>query len=204
MATSNTEIANIAISHLGIGKQIAALDTENSEEAKAVRVFYSIALDQMLRGFMWPFASRIVTLALVEEDPNDEWSFSYQYPSNCLNFRRILSGIRTDNRQSRIPYRIVDDPTGSLVYTDEEDAEAEYLVRVTDTLRFPPDFTMALSYLIASYCAPRLTGGDQFKLGEKALKMYVYHSSIAMAAAGNEEQGDELPQSEYIRAREGV
>lgn len=199
---SNTEIANLAIGHLGVGKEIANLDTENSKEAMACRRFFSDARDATLRDFNWPFARRFRTLTLVEEDPNDEWGYSYRYPTNCLAFRRILSGIRNDTRQSRIPYLLANDDDGELILTDKEDAQGEYTVKITDPARFSADFRIALSLRLAAYIAPWVAGGDPFKLGQRALTLYQFEISKAQATAGNEEQAEEPPESEYVRARE--
>lgn len=199
MATQ-VEICNLALSHVGVGKEIAEIE-EKSREAMACRRVYEPALRSALRSAFWPFATKFVALGLVSSNPTSEWSYSYRYPSDCLRFRRILSGIRNDNRQSRIPYRFVNGASGQEVYTDQSSAEAEYTVFVDDTSRFPDDFVMALSYLIAFLIAPQLTGGDPFKLGDKAKAMFDMEIGKAEAAAANEEQAEEDSESEFIRAR---
>jgi hypothetical protein len=140
--------------------------------------------------------------ALIEEDPNSEWSYSYRYPSDCLKIRRILSGIRNDTAQSRVPYKIARDDSGQLFFADLEDLEIEYTMRVEDVQQFPPDFVMALSFRLAGYVAPRVTGGDPFKMGERAVRFYDYEISKAEAAAINEEQPDQPVESSFITARE--
>lgn len=199
--SASVEIANFALSHLGIGKEISSFD-EKSAEASACDRFYDVALEAVLRDFAWPFATKIDALALVEEDPNDEWSFSYRYPSDCLHVRRILSGTRNDTRQSRVPYRIIQDDEGLLILTDLGEAEMEYTLRADDPVRYPPDFKMAFSFRLAAYIAPRITSGDRSKMREQMLQLYAYEISAAKATAGNEEQPDELPDSEFIRARD--
>ena len=202
MASSKVGIVNIALSHLSIGKTVAVLETEKTEEAVTARLFYVLALEATLREFPWPFATRIIALALVAEEPNDEWAFSYRYPTDCLEIRRILSGMRNDTRQSRTPYRILSDEQGSLVYTDYENAEIEYTVRDISPQFYPPDFVMAFSLYLAHLMAPRLTGGDQFKLGARALGLYDLEISRAVKNAFNEQQIEEPPESEFIRDRE--
>lgn len=199
---SKTEIFNMALSHLAVGKEVSNLETEQSEEARVGRRFYDTALRATLSDFNWPFATRIVALALIEEEPNSEWAFSYRYPSDCLNIRRVLSGIRNDNRQTRAPYKMAGDDTGTIIFMDEEDAQIEYTKYIDNPLIYPADFTLALSYYLAAMAAPRLTGGDQFKLGDKALRMYAGELRRAEARAGNEEQAEEEPESEFVRARE--
>lgn len=198
---SAIEICNFSLSHLGVGKLIASLN-EQSQEARACNLFYESTRDAVLRDAMWPFARRIQSLGLVEEDPNSEWSYSYRYPTNCLYFRRILSGSRNDSRQSRVPYRFAYADDGQLVLTDKEDAEAEWTVKVTNPARYSEDFALALSLRLAGYVAPRLTGGDPHKLGQRALQLYEAEISKARASAFNEEQADEEVDAEFIRARD--
>lgn len=203
MASSKTEIANIALAHLGVGKEIANLDTENSAEANTIRRFYETARDEVLRDFNWSFTTKFATLAEIEEDPTDEWSYSYRYPSDCLKLRRILSGTRNDSRQSRVPYKLGQDSEGLLLYTDMEDAEIEYTVRVEDTSLYPADFTMAFSYKLAFYSAPRLAAGDPFGLANKAAQMYQMMIAKAAHSDLNENQVEQDVDAEWIRAREG-
>ncbi len=200
---SDTEIANLALSHIGIGKEIANLTTENSQEANASRRFFVPSRDEVLRDFPWPFATRFVTLGLIEDDPTEEWDFSYGYPSDAVRMVRLLSGIRNDNRQSKVSYKVVSGNSGREIYTDLEDAQAEFTFRETDTQRYPPDFVMAFSYKLAMRIAPRLTRGDPFKLQDRVLRFYMAEIAKAQATSANEEQVDEAPDSEFIRTREG-
>jgi hypothetical protein len=199
---SDTELCNLSLSHLGIGKEIQDLENEQSQEASACRRFFTSARDATLRDFAWPFATRIVALGLVKENPNSEWGYSYRYPSDCVRIRRILSGVRNDRLITKIPYRILSDATARLVYTDKEDAEIEYTVRVTDPMLFSSDFELGFSYRLAFYLAPRLTKGDPFKLGEQALKFYDAEISRAKAAAYNEEFPDIVPETDLLKDRE--
>lgn len=200
--SSNTEICNLALSHLGVGKEIANLETEKSQEASACRRFYEITRDQVLRDFAWPFATKVATLALIEEDPNEEWAFSYRYPVDCLDVRKILSGTRNETQDTRVPYRISNDDSALCIYTDLEDAQIEYTAKVTNVDFFPVDFLQALSLRLAAYIAPRVTAGDPFKMGDRALQLYRQEMSIARANAVNEQQDERIVDSEFILARE--
>lgn len=199
--SSKTEIANLALSHLGIAKEIANLDTENSPEASACRRFYEHVKELTLAEIEWPFATRFVVLGLIEEDPNDEWNFSYRYPSNCIAVRRILSGHRDDTLASIIKYKIGRDTSGKVIYTDQDQASVEYTENITDSTIFPSDFVMAMSYLLAVYIAPRVTGGDPFKLKDSAFAAYTLEVSRAKSNAVNEEKREQLTESPTITAR---
>lgn len=203
MVQSTTEIANLALGHLAVSKQVSDLTNlqERTAEALACRRFFNVALDRILGEFPWPFATRFAFLGLIEELEDEEWTYSYQYPADCVTLRRLLSGKRMDTEDTQVPYRLVEGAAGHAILTDQEDAQAEYTGRITDVLRYPADFTMAFSYLLAFMIAPSVTQGDQFKLGERAGQLYFIEVERAKARAFNEQRRDLDPEPEMIRAR---
>jgi len=198
---SKTDVCNMALSHLGISKEIANVDTERSQEANACRRFYDTARQAVLKDYSWPFTSKFFALNLIEENPNDEWVYSYRYPNDCLYVRRILSGFREDTEATKIVYKIAQDDTGFLIYTDKENAEIEYTVDFENEDLFPSDFILALSFRLAAYIAPRITAGDPFKLGDKAYQAYMLEVSRASANAFNEDKNTTPRDTESIAAR---
>lgn len=200
--SSFTEMAQMALGHIGTGKTISDVDTEESEEARALRTFKEVALKRTMRAVPWSFLTKIADMELVEEDPNDEWAYSYRVPSDCLLFRKVQSGIRNESRQSRAPFRIASDSSGQLIFTDMEDGIGEYTAYVDDPTIYPPDFVMAFTYYWAFLVAARLTKGDPFKLGQRCYQLYEIEIANAIANMMNEQQPDELPDSEFIRSRE--
>lgn len=194
---SKIEIINLALAHLGSGKEIASID-ERSQEAEAARRVYDTALDETLRGYSWPFATKIRALDLIQQDPNSKWEFEYGYPTDCLWFRGIVPP--TGEEDDPPPHQIGHGESASVIWTDEQDAEAEYTVRVTDTNRYPPDFRLAFSFQLAALMAPRLAR-DLPAIGESALKKYLYQLDLAKTSAGNEERPKDPPDPESIQAR---
>ena len=205
---SSTEISNLAISHLGVGKEISDLNTEKSEEARVCRRFYNIARDQTLRDHSWPFARREVSLSLIESftSIDSEWDYLYRYPADAIKLLRIVPqnvGNRNPSRQARIPYKIAGDSSARTLYCDEEGAKVEYIQRVTDEGFYPSDFEMAFSFRLSMLIAPRLTSGDPFGLITKVRDLYMDEIQMAKVNSMNEEQVDENPESELVRARGG-
>lgn len=204
MADSEATICNLALRHLGVSTSIATL-TERSAEAGACNRFFEQVRDEVLRDFPWPFATTIDDLGLVEDFTAGttayEWGYSYRYPDGCLRFRRILSGSRNDSKASRIPYKVGRDDDGQLIFTDMEEARAEWTTRVDDVTEWPPDFCQAMALLLAGYIGPSVAAGDQFKLGDRALQLYQFRMGTARANALNEQQLDEPPDSEFISGR---
>ncbi len=198
--SSKTTICNMALSHVGVGKQISDVDTEESEEARACLAYYDSALKATLRDHYWPFANKIAALAVVEEEPNEEWLFSYTYPSDCVSLRRIQSGVRNDTREARAPFRIMND-SGPKIFCDIEDAIAEYTMHVTNVGTYPPDFILAFSVRLAIYLVPRLSRGDPFKMRRELAAQYQHELGLAIGNSANEEQADEEPDNELTASR---
>lgn len=198
--TSIASICNMALGHVGVSSQITDLDTESSKEALACRLFYEQCRDEVLRAFAWPFATTIEPLALVEEDPNDEWAFSYRYPAGCLQVRRLLSGVRNDSQETVARYRVARDSGGRLIFADLEDAEVEYTAQVTAAAEFDADFARALSYLLGASIAPQLAGVDK-PYRENCMRLYAYAIAVAQGNAANEERPDQPPEAAMITAR---
>jgi hypothetical protein len=197
VGASIADICNMALSHLGIGVEIANLETDMTAEGKACRRYYSTALQDTLRSAHWPFAKRVAALGLVQADPTEEWDYAYRYPTNALYVNRILSGTRTDSKDTATPYRIYGDDAGRLIYTDKVNAEIEYIANVTNPVRFPPDFVLAFSLRLALLVSPRLAGSNP-KLRVEVAELYRDQIMNARASSANEEQPDLPPESEFI------
>ena len=195
-------LSNLALSNLGVTKQIESL-TERQKEANVCNQWADIVIDEMLRQFVWPFATKFVNLSLVSEDPTIEWKYAYRYPVDALCLRRILSGVRNDTRATRVPYRLGADAQGKLIYTDMEDAQMEYTSKTLgrDPTGWDADFLTCTSYRLSARIAPGLTAGDPFKMGQLAQSMYRLSYSQTTATAANEEQAEDIPPSEFELSR---
>ena len=203
MSRTKTDIVNMALAHLGINVSIADLDKDRSQEALACRLFYYDHRDNLLRSYPWPFCTSFGTLALVTDFTavaGAEWRYSYRVPGNVLMVRRVAGFKRTDSRQSRIPYRVMSDSQGELLYTDMQNAEIEFTQKLEEQY-FKTDFVQAQALGLAVLVAPKLTAGDPFGLGKRAAALYTVALTAAQANASNEEQPDQNVEAESIRAR---
>lgn len=205
MAASKTQIANFALSHIGEGKAISDLDSENSREAKVCRQFYELARDTALRDFPWAFAQARKDLELIkrlsDDDPNTEWTYAYQYPSDALMLHRIESGVRRENRQSRVPFEVLNNGSSRQIWTDCQNARLVYTKKIVIVEAYPDDFVMALSYKLASLICPLITAHDPFNIKRNMMDLYAMELDRARANDGNEPQPEEEPRSEFDRAR---
>jgi len=203
--SSKTDICNLALSHVASGSGISNFDTDQSEPARACRLFYEIARTTALRDFDWPFATKFKALSLIEEDATEdlgnEWEYSYAYPSDCIRFRRILSGARTDSNATKIKFRIASAGSAKVIYTDETAPIAEITEDITETGRFDADFVIALSCRLAAMIAPRISAGDKNQLGPKAMAMYEAYVRQARANAITEDQSTDESNGDLYDAR---
>lgn len=199
--SNKTQIANLALERNGASQFIADVDTENSVEAQTVKLVFDNARDYVLKAHPWPFATSYAVLALVagssSSKANYDWTYAYRYPSDCLDVRRIVTtGGRRETQPP--PYRVGRDSQGRLIYTDQEQAQIEYTVRITDSSEFDAIFVSALAWYICAItpALSRIKGQT-----EVAMQMYSMDISKASAAALNEGQPVEPLEAEWVRSR---
>jgi hypothetical protein len=215
MASSEVEIANLALSHAGAGGPIASL-SESSNEARECLLHYAACRDTVLRSHQWNFALRQVDLADTGTTV-DGWAYVYQYPSDCLTLHAVRAGgydanaiiwstetlpasLGTAVLYPPVPYSVgvTSDGTARTILTDAYLAVATYTAAVTGVPAFDPLFTDALSFLLAARVTPRLTGkrdviADCYKLYQTTL-------NAAMTRDANEAAPAAVPQPDWIRA----
>jgi hypothetical protein len=133
-ALAEVDIANMALSYLGISNQIQAF-TDQNEQAKACGFWYPKCRDELLRMAPWSFA---YTSAQLASDASTSgvagsigaqyafpgWKYGYVYPNDCLQAIAITTyaGQRSGNsywtnywqgsigiapQVQKIPYKIV-------------------------------------------------------------------------------------------------
>lgn len=203
MATTKIVVANQALSHIGSQATIANLTTDKSQEARVCNLFIDVVRKEVLRDFPWPRATKLATLALVEEDPSDEWSYSYRLPVDCITPQRIVTGIDPmENPSERTQFKIYSDSVGGLVWTNQGDAILEYTWDNDNWESFPIDMVRALATKLAYYIAPKLTAGDPFNIMEKVAGLYINALKDAAVNAFNEENFEVQPDTPSIKARE--
>jgi hypothetical protein len=210
---SLTDIAQLALIHCGVSKQIQNVITERSLEAQACRGVQDIARQTTLRATPWLFAKKFASPALVA-GPNPmatvEWMYAYQLPPDALRMIRFVSTrLNNDTRQSRIPYTEVGSSSGILVYSNwpgnfnNVPVTIQYTYDNQDLPLWSSDFVLAMSYYMAYLIAPVLTAGDPYQLQARLMAAHIQAYTKASDSNANEEQRPEEPQSEFVRARDG-
>ena len=81
MSITNTDICNMALSHIAVGG-IISMD-ESSEAAKQCKIHYEHTRRRMLGMYNWNFAARETKLALLDKTVPG-FAYVYAYPEECL------------------------------------------------------------------------------------------------------------------------
>lgn len=175
---SAVDICNLALSHLGDRATVSSIDPpEGSAQAEHCARFYPIARDALLEMHEWSFAMRRVTLALDGGEPSS-WEYSYALPSGCISVRKIFPAEAQSDEDDGVDFKV---ENGSI-FTNTETASAWYIARVTDTTRFSPLFTTALSYLLSRYLVGPVLKGDAQALARVSAD---FAREFVMATASN-------------------
>lgn len=203
---SDVEIANLALSHLGDSATVADLDPpEGSAQAEHCARFYPLARDALLEMRNWTFAMRRTTGAALTSETTT-WQYAYAFPTDAISIIAVLppdaSGdynalawppceFEPINTYTPQPYVVETLSTGArVIYTNQEDALIRYKARVTDTTKFSPLFTLALSHYLASMLAGPVIKGDAGAAeGKRQLQLMQGYLGFASNSDGNQREG---------------
>lgn len=194
---SEIEICNIALTRIGSTRTINSFD-EKTKEADLCRSFYIHSRDSLLSMFMWSFATRLKSLAMINVKYSG-WNYTYRYPSECLRVLRITGTSKYQLPSDSITYEVFSDENGRLILTDEPEAEISYVAIVDDSSKFDPLFTDALAWKLAAELALPLAA--HVDLSSNASNQYEMALERAKSKTMNEqnEYFDYTP--ETIKAR---
>ena len=195
---NRTENSNMSLSFID-RQRIDSLD-DTSEEAKTCKIYYDHTRERLLRMFSWGFARRLEKLAL-REDTVPGWDYCYGYPQECLAVQLVFDEENAAMREmERQEFQVISF-TGNdrVIGTNVELAWAEYIGNVKNTEMFSPEFTEALTRMLAASIAYPLTGNTDLQ----NMNMQLAQQSIDIAMQENvieREQRTNWPRK-YERAR---
>jgi hypothetical protein len=199
---SKVKVCNLALSFLNQGLELKDFETDQTVAARQCRNFFEAVEGKILRDYLWPRNRTRLKLAKVACPEDSIFSRAYREPSNSVKFRGfVYPGMGMYDEPSLSPqHEISGDEAGALILTNEDCAVGEFIVR-RPVPQWSDDFTLCFSLLLASYLAPTITGGDQMKLGERALQRYMMDAPKAAAAALAEESAKRPMASGFERIR---
>lgn len=206
--SSVIQICNLALSHIG-AYRIQSFE-ENTKEARECRSLYDTARDAVLADHDWGFARKRINLALSAEAYTG-WTYTYEYPTDCLVARRIelntgTSTVCDDDEYSctqieKVEYEVAvnADLNGRVILTNQENAELVYTAKVQDTNLFDPLFIDSFSWRMAADLAQPIKG--KLALQNQMLQQYLYLISRAKSSNASEDHKKTKEINSFVGAR---
>jgi hypothetical protein len=213
---ASTKVCQQAMAYIGITEPIVNILTDATPEAELCRLFYEDCVNEALREFPWDFATRYAVMPRVvgttEVPVNDDWTYSYRVPADCLFPRRL---VRPEKKRAFDPdppmFRQTGaDDTGRLILSNWRDPETddtaptallEYTYR-PDCAAGQGDalFRQALAWLLASKIAP---GVSRNKItAAEAWRMFLFTVNRASTVNARAQQQDVVQgDPDWIRGR---
>ena len=220
---SQQSIYNMALGHISVAPVSDINDGSNA--ANTLNGFWDAAVRETLRAAPWDFNTVYISLAQsATYQIITNWTYAYQYPTNCVRIWKILAPISGTSivgvfpgiypntsvnswngwNMQRAKFQVRYDPVnnGRVILTNVAQAIGEYSVPITDVTQFDDVFIAALALRLAAYVCTPLVNDDQ----KTAVLLKLAQASISDAMRMNAEEGDvdkNQESSAFLDARGG-
>jgi hypothetical protein len=171
-------VCNAALARLGEAR-IFDLD-DDSAAARACKLTFPLARDEILRGHWWNFAMERATLSQLSDAPAFDFTYAYRLPVECLRVIEV-NGISS----SGTPGDDWEIESGKLL-SDDSTMQIRYIKRVHDLNLFDSLALTALIVLLASEIAPAIQGGSTGKANELKEEYHRITAPMAKRVDANE------------------
>lgn len=197
------QIFNLALGTLLLTKQVANTDSDPSSENKVLNNFWEAALFQTLQDLDLDATSSQIQLELIELNPNGLWTFSYKYPNDCAFLRRIQSSVLKDTRNTQIRRRVAVKGGQKVIFTEQEDAIAEYISTDVPLSVLSASAGLALSQRLAWLSSPLIAGKKAIDLKKEIADNYKLSKAEAQEhdRLENANMDTDEEMSEFVAAR---
>lgn len=174
---SQVQIYNQALVIIGA----LPVDSVDDTDANVTRlnVFWETVRDRLVGCHNWSWAVKQATLVKSATIPTFGYDYGYALPADFL--RAVKLSANADGFDWEIKEALLqidlDSDDG-----DDYAVELEYVAQVTDTTKFPADFTTALSYALAAELATITKGKDGFSIRTNLLEVSQLYLRAAVGA----------------------
>ncbi|QNH91696.1 hypothetical protein SR18_gp045c [Caulobacter phage SR18] len=161
MAVSDTDIVNLALSHLGDKAGVSSIaPTDGTMQSQYAALFYAQGRDYLLERFPWKFATRRESPALRSDLSFSAWPYVYNEPNNVLRVLAALPEGYTSDQQG-VEFDTESDSSGQALIMSKVPLDVvRSIYRITDPGRFSPGFVEAFSWFLASVLAGPIVKGE--------------------------------------------
>jgi len=166
------DICNTASAHLHSEDRVTSISpSDGSTLANRCQTFYPLSRDSALTAHDWFFARKTVNVSLDGDGVYDGmWTYKYGLPTDCLVVREVHPKEFEDPQ----PFDVEATDTVNILLTDVALARLTYTYKCEDTLRYPTNFLLAISWHLASLLAGPMIGTSKVS-SDYALGRYEYY-----------------------------
>lgn len=143
MAASSTQIANLALAHLGQSRLESISDSD--AEARWALELYPHARDYVTELNLWRYSKKTQALTETTNDRESDFTYAYTKPSDALSIRYLLPEYGAFDPQNPVRFEC----EGDVIYSDEAGARVVYSRQITDTTKYPPTVDAAIAWYLA-------------------------------------------------------
>lgn len=200
-----TQLQIINLSLVNLGQNVitqAQLTADAHPSAVAANLWYEPCRDEVLGANNWSFATVTQTLSALDID-DYKWDYVYSSPAVTLAVSTIWNVFNESTADIKdaqeFERRYIPTLGVTAIFSDLEDACAEFTYKVTDTTLWTTEFIMAFSYRLASAMAKSITGAGEN--GIAAGQIYNSLISEAKRLSFSEKPKKDGEDCSYINAR---
>ena len=154
MTISKFDICNKAL--VLVGANTISSFSQNTTESIVANQLYETTLEDLLTKCRWRFASKQAQLSKNSDNPDARYESSYALPTDAIIIHTVTVGDQV----------IVYDRYGQNLFTDTTSSDtviADYTFQPSESV-FPPYFTKALVFELASLFAGAIARNDQLSV----------------------------------------
>ena len=202
MSSSETEIANRAVTKLGDERLLSLSDDTNA--GRVMNSMFAQVRDAELRRARWKFAIKRTALTALVAKPTFGYQYQYPLPADYIALVQVNDYYVRSLSKNKGPWSVerLSDDSGTGLLTDlPAPLNFRYVSRITDASRFDPLFVECLACKLALEACESLAKGIVNKDGLR--QEYKFALISAASADAIENPPDEFPWGSWLDAREG-
>jgi hypothetical protein len=183
--STNTDLANLALSH--VGKTFIDSIDDNEEPAEVCKKWVDIARQLFLKQSKLHLAQKEVALAIAADETSNVYDYVYTAPADSIALVEIWNG---NTASDPVLYKTGTHSSlnSTVIKTNWEDAILFYVVDIPNLTRYNVVDHIAMSYLLASLIAMPLKIDAQLTATIEA--KYLVALSVAIANDKNSQSID--------------
>lgn len=191
MAITDTDIGKMCLAHMGITDPINDLASDQTPNAKTIRLFYDIARQAALEAFDWPFARVYTALSSSNSAAAaipTPYAYEFKKPIQALAVRSVvIPGVGPPARPIDFDMGALIDGT-QVIRTKVPGLYAWITVDEKNPARWTPLFILTFSYFLAFYCTPGIKEDE--KMANKFWGLAQQHGAMAQVSVANQQSFD--------------